>query len=170
MIACVRAICARATSRSERARSSSDAETAFESLARWVRARRDSARDSCASSAFSSASSTETSRPTRTLPASTTVPGTSATWRTVPASSLRRVIERSAMTVPIATVVGWCWIGCAVATATDSIGSGWLAKPASEASIELLFQSASPAPIPSTAASSSTDPIHRLRINLLLIR
>ena len=52
------------------------------------------------------------------------------TCRTVPGSSLRKVIERNARTVPIEVVVGRCRISCASATVTDSIGSGWLAEAA----------------------------------------
>ena len=84
MIARVRAICASATSRSARVRSSSVAGT----MPCWRRlsARPRFASASCAwaSSARSSASSTETSSATSNVPASTTSPGSSRTWTTRP--------------------------------------------------------------------------------------
>jgi len=52
-------------------------------------------------------------------------------------------MERRATTVPMAVVVGRCSIGLATAAATDSIGSGWFARPASEASIEAGFRAES---------------------------
>jgi len=45
-------------------------------------------------------------------------------WWTVPGSSLRREIERSARTVPIDVVVCRCSRSVATAAVTDSMGSG----------------------------------------------
>jgi hypothetical protein len=105
MTARVRAICAAATSRWARAVSSSISEAAFRSIMRCMRWSCVSASWRCASCACSSACSTETSRPTRTVPASTIWPGVRFARFTVPASSLRTVIERSATTVPMDVVV-----------------------------------------------------------------
>ena len=63
---------------------------------------------STGSSPSRSAVSTETSRPTSTVPASTTDLASGVTWRTVPGNSLRTVIERSATTVPMDVVVRRC--------------------------------------------------------------
>lgn len=58
-----------------------------------------------ARSAASWASSTATSSSTSNSPSWTSLPVARLTLRTVPGSSLRSVIERSARTVPIAVVV-----------------------------------------------------------------
>jgi len=54
---------------------------------------------------------------------STTRPGTSATACTVPDSSVRSVIDRSASTVPMDVVVARCCSVRATALVTTSIGS-----------------------------------------------
>jgi prepilin-type N-terminal cleavage/methylation domain-containing protein len=58
------------------------------------------------------------------LAAATICPGESRVCRTVPGSSLRTVIERSATTVPMEVVERRCSCSRATATATDSAGSG----------------------------------------------
>jgi hypothetical protein len=93
------------------------------------------------------------------VPASTTCPGVRATSRTVPGSSLRRVTDRSARTVPVEVVVSrYWWLSAAVAV-TDSIGSGWFAEAASAARREDRLEAARPAPVAATASSSREDPI-----------
>jgi hypothetical protein len=124
MMARVRAICACATSREARAWSTSSWATALCSLSVSSRRSLVPARAASASSASSSACSTETSRATSNAPASTTWPGVSVARLTVPDTSLRKVIERRASTVPTEVVVARCSRSPATAAVTDSIGSG----------------------------------------------
>ena len=114
--------------------------------------------------AFSSASSTETSRATSTAPASTTWPGVSVTSRTVPGSSFLSVMERKAMTVPMAVVVRRCSRSVAIATVTASIGSGWSAAAAMAFWMVAYFQAPSPTATPSTLSSRSIDAIQPRRL------
>ena len=53
----------------------------------------------------------------------------------------------------------------ATATVTDSIGSGWLADAAAASCMDVYFHTARPAPVPTTAASSSKDPIQPRRMS-----
>src|SRR5439155_1620130 len=123
-----------------------------------------SASGACASGACRWASSTEMASAASTVPASTTWPGVCMTWRTVPGSSFRRVIERRAMTVPI-DVVGWrCSRAFATAAVTDSIGSGWFADAAPASCLDAYFHAARAPPVPTTVASSRTDPIRPRRL------
>ena len=106
MTAFVRAICASATSRSARARSSSVSADA----ACWPQrsaARRAASRRAPPAPRAPSAPPPRPRRRARRAPCPRRrpAPGTSATSRTVPASSLRSVTERSASTVPIEVVV-----------------------------------------------------------------
>ncbi len=112
---------------------------------------------SAPTSACNSASSTETSSATKIVPASTIWPGVRRVWRTVPANSLRTVIERSAITVPMEVVVRLCSRSRAIATATVSAGSGWLAAAVLVSSIDTCFQAASATPTVRTPTMRIAD-------------
>src|SRR6266540_2247841 len=158
MMARVRASCASATSRAARAWSTSSWDVACSVFRRSSRARVVCARSAWACCAASSASSTETSRATSIVPASTTRPGASVTCRTVPESSLRRVIELSARTVPTDVVVGRYCRARATARVTDSMGSGWLAAAASAFRAEACFQATRLPAVRASVPNSTADP------------
>src|SRR5207249_10303936 len=85
--------------------------------------------------------------------------GTSDTWRTVPGSSLRRVIELSARMVPTDVVVGRYWRSLATARVTDSTGSGWRAAAASALRAEARFQATRLPAVRAGVANSTADPV-----------
>src|SRR6185295_10748997 len=85
-------------------------------------------------------------------------PGASATWRTVPGSSLRRVIEFSARTVPTDVVVGRYCRARATASVTDSMGSGWLAAAASAFRAEACFQATRLPAVRASVPNRTADP------------
>src|SRR5690348_1354373 len=92
-------------------------------------------------------------------------------WRTVPASSLRSVIDVSARIVPTDVVVGRYCRAFATAMVTDSMGSGWLAAAASAFRTEARFQATRPPAVTASATSRTADPVQpRLLIRGLRIR
>ena len=97
-------------------------------------------------------------------PARRSGPASRSTSRTVPASSFRSVIERSASTVPIDVVSARCSRSFATATVTDSIGSGWLASAASAPSNgRSTFHAARPRRATARPRAGATDPIRPRR-------
>src|SRR5437763_15159782 len=104
--------------------------------------------------------------------------GTGATWRTEPASALRRVIELSARMVPTDVVVGRYWRSLATARVTDSMGSGWRAAAASALRAEACFRAttlpAVTASVPHSTADAAQPPLLisrllRIRVITLLL-
>src|SRR5204862_5713727 len=62
-------------------------------------------------------------------------------------------------------VVVWrCSRAFATATVTDSIGSGWFADAAPASCLDAYFHAARAPPVPTTVASSRTDPIRPRRL------
>src|SRR5204862_2420248 len=114
---------------------------------------------------------------TRTVPESRSGRGACSTWRTVPESSLRRVMELSARTVPTEVVVGRYCRARATARVTDSMGSGWLAAAASAFRAAACFQATRLPAVTRSVPSSTADPTQprlfmrrrlRIRADLLL--
>src|SRR5256886_13904802 len=84
---------------------------------------------------------------------------------TVPASSLRRVIELRARTAPIAVAVGRYKRCCATADVMEAVGSGWLAAAASALRMEAYFHAASTVPVTTRVSSRTAD---RSQLRLLI--
>src|SRR5437660_63734 len=137
----------------------------------WIRAR---------TSALRVAGSTRAAAPTILLEigqGSSAPPGASITWRTVPESSLRRVMELSARMVPTEVVVGRYCRARATARVTDSMGSGWLAAAASAFRAAACFQATRLPAVTRSVPNSTADPTQprlfmrrrlRIRADLLL--
>src|SRR5437763_13052402 len=85
--------------------------------------------------------------------------GTGATWRTEPASALRRVIELSARMVPTDVVVGGYWRSLATARVTDSMGSGWRAAAASALRTEACFHATRLPAVRASVPNNTADPV-----------
>src|SRR6185436_8155082 len=116
-----------------------------------------------ACSASSSACSTDTSRATSTVPGSTTCPASSAMLATLPADSLRSVIERSATTVPTDVVVRWKSRASALAAVIASVGSGRWRAASSSAARASCFQAARPPAATTSAPTRTIEAIGRDR-------
>src|SRR5690348_5944478 len=86
-------------------------------------------------------------------------------WRTVPASSLRSVIDVRARIVPTDVVVGRYCRAFATAMVTDSMGSGCRAAAASAFRTEARFQATRPPAVTTSAKSRTADPVQPRLLN-----
>src|SRR5262249_35351633 len=90
--------------------------------------------------------------------------------RTVPASSLRRVIDRNAMTVPIDVDRSRSSCALATATVTDSIGSGCCPAAALALRIDEYFHAASAPAVATSTTIRTTAPIQPRRLIAEVLR